>query len=124
MQTNRPIRVLVAEDDEISRLALKYSLEDVGFEVCTVGSVEETVKVAKEFNPQILLTDIGLPDGSGTSLLMMLKRSQEVRSIAITGYDSDEAIKSYKAAGFDKWVFKPINLDQVNKLILELVEQN
>src|SRR3954467_6292092 len=68
------VRVLVVEDDEDTREVLTLGLELQGAEVRGVGSADAALRAVKEFSPHVILSDIGLPDEDGLSLIRKLRQ--------------------------------------------------
>src|SRR5438132_12163220 len=62
---------------------------------------------SKEFD--VVLSDIGLPDGSGYEVIAQAKRKQPVKGVALTGFDKEEDIRRSKEAGFDFHLAKPVD---------------
>jgi len=109
-----PARVWIVDDDEAIRFVLERALGRAGYAVeqfADVGAVNRALEGAA---PQVIVTDIHLPDDDG---LVILDRLRELRLetpvIAITGYsDLDQAVASFKQGVFD-YIPKPFDLDQV-----------
>ena len=69
----------------------------------------------------LIISDIGLPDGSGIELITALKENGPVLAIAVSGYCSEEDIRKSKDAGFAEHVAKPFDFVQLEKLIKRLL---
>ena len=76
-------------------------------------------------NPAIdvLLIDIGLPDGDGCDLLLELAAMRSVPAIAVTGYGQDKDRRKSLAAGFDEHMVKPISMDRVRELLDDFIRR-
>ena len=112
--TVRPLRMLVVEDDADSSEMLATFLSQCGHYVEVATSVAIALGRLDE-HWDVILSDIGLPDGSG---LEIARRAREVaqrpqRLIAFTGYGSSDDIIASREAGFDDHVVKPIDLDRL-----------
>ena len=105
-------RILIVDDEEDIRVVLKISLSDLGYEVFTAENGEEALRILKETNPPIVLTDIRMPVMDGIELLRKIKDGDpETEVIMITGHgDMDLAIKSLKHEATD-FITKPIKED-------------
>jgi signal transduction histidine kinase len=114
-RTVRPLRMLVVEDDADSSDMLATFLAQYGHHVELASSVAVALGRLDE-HWDVILSDIGLPDGSG---LEIARRAREVaqgpqrRLIAFTGYGSSDDIIASREAGFDDHVVKPIDLDRL-----------
>jgi two-component system, sensor histidine kinase len=103
-------RVLVVEDSEDSRDALRMLLEIEGHQVRVAGSGEEAVRVVKESEPDWALIDIGLPDIDGYETARRIRAvHRRVRLIALTGHNRPEDRERALAEGFDTHLVKPVD---------------
>jgi len=104
--------ILVVDDEKDICEVLDISLSDLGYNVCTAGDGEEALRVFKEVNPPIVLTDIRMPGINGIELLKKIKQeNRDTEVIMITGHgDMDLAIESLKLEATD-FITKPINDD-------------
>ncbi len=109
------IRVLVVEDDEDSAVTLSALLAHHGCEVRIAHSVAEAEAEFRLAKPDLLLCDIGLPDGDGLSLLRRLRVSSEVfvPAIALSALARDEDRSRAAEAGFAAYLTKPYDPDQL-----------
>jgi CheY-like chemotaxis protein/nitrogen-specific signal transduction histidine kinase len=110
----RPLRMLVVEDDADSSEMLATFLSHYGHHVELASSVAVALGRLEE-HWDVILSDIGLPDGSG---LEIARRAREMpqrpqRLIAFTGYGSSDDVTASREAGFDDHVVKPIDLDRL-----------
>jgi DNA-binding response OmpR family regulator len=104
-------RVLIVEDYlDTARVCAKM-LQLSGFEVATASDGFEALRIAFEFEPSIMLLDIGLPDIDGFEVARRLRADSKLKAmtlIAFTAFASDESRSRAKAAGFDHYLAKPI----------------
>ncbi len=110
--------VLIIEDDITLELMLKTWLSKQGFEVKSALSISEAKNAIKDFNPDLVISDLRLPDDSGISFLKWMKeRDPEVVFIMMTGYaDIQTAVESIRSGAFD-YIAKPLNPDELLKKI-------
>jgi CheY-like chemotaxis protein len=115
------VRILAVEDDSDSREMLDMVLRSQGAEVISVGSVREALKVLNErWGPQVLVSDIGMPEQDGYDLIRELRSldgSSEIPAIAITGYAGNEEGKLALEAGFQKHLTKPVDWKELIETI-------
>ena len=71
----------------------------------------------------LLISDLGLPDGNGMDVVRAFAQHQSAPSIAMTGYGMDEDIRRCRDAGFTAHVTKPVGFDRLNELIVSLTVQ-
>jgi PAS domain S-box-containing protein len=113
-------RVLVVEDNQDIRESSCKLLSLAGFEVKGVSTGAEALEVAPAFGPNVVLLDVGLPGLSGYDVARRLRDLPQFVStvlIAITGYDTAEARALSAAAGFDHHICKPVNFDELGRLL-------
>jgi len=72
------------------------------------------------FQPQLLISDIGLPDGSGVDLLAQIAHRDELQAIAMSGYGMESDLEQTKAAGFREHLVKPVSTDRLKEAIQRL----
>jgi CheY-like chemotaxis protein len=104
------LRVLLVEDHFATRNALAIWLEDLGHQVEAVETVSHALEVAAHRDFDVLISDIGLPDGDGRDLVRQLKQTHQFRAIAISGMMIGPAEReSSRQAGFIAHLEKPFN---------------
>ena len=75
------------------------------------------------FKPEVVLCDIGLPDMDGFAFAMRVRAEEALRDVwlvALSGYARAEDVKRAKAAGFDRYLAKPVRLDEIDRVLAEL----
>jgi CheY-like chemotaxis protein len=104
------LRVLIIEDHAATRRALTSLLCRWGYEVSTAESLESGLAFIRAKDFDIILSDIGLPDGTGYALVAEAKKKQKkVKAIALTGYNSAADVEIGRNSGFDSYLTKPCN---------------
>jgi PAS domain S-box-containing protein len=122
------LRVLAVDDEKDSRDLLKNILEQCEADVLTVGSAEETMQILPEFNPHIIISDIGMPDEDGYALIRKIRNREKseklkrVPAIALTAYARVEDRMKALSAGFQMHVPKPVEPAELAAVIASLVE--
>ncbi|HYL06240.1 MAG TPA: ATP-binding protein [Thermoanaerobaculia bacterium] len=113
-------RVLVVEDNIDTAETLRDLLELSGFEVEIACSGGDGVAAAREFHPDVVLCDLGLPGMNGYEVASALRRdpaTAPLRLIALTGYGGDEDRRRSREAGFDIHLTKPVDLGLLRRLL-------
>ncbi len=116
-------RILVVEDNPDAAATMRDFLELSGHEVELAASGADGVEAARQFHPEVVLCDIGLPGMSGFEVAAELRRDPSTRSaklIAVTGYGRDEDRRKSKEAGFDMHLTKPVDPVQLRDLLQEV----
>jgi signal transduction histidine kinase len=117
-------KILLVEDHEPTRKALATLLKRRNFDVTTAGSVEEARDAAAKETFEVLISDIGLPDGTGFELMADLKQRQGLIGIALTGYGMEDDIARSREAGFKVHLTKPVVVQSLDKALAELMSAN
>ena len=102
-------RILLVEDDADTRRILARLLRGRGCDVTTAGGVAEAVGFADQSSFDLLISDLGLPDGTGNDLLELLGDRRPPAAIALSGSGMDEDLQRSRAAGFDEHLIKPVD---------------
>jgi PAS domain S-box-containing protein len=113
---SRSARVLLVEDNCDNAVAIAELLRVEGYEVTVADSVASALEKAQS-GFDVLVSDIGLPDGSGRDLMRELSTRRSVRGIALTGYGTDEDVRLDGDAGFAAHLTKPVDPDKLIALI-------
>ena len=96
-------------------------LQRLGYEVTTAHSVRSALDAATSGDPfDLLISDIGLPDGSGLELMRELLARRPIKGIALSGFGMEDDIKKSMAAGFYEHLTKPINFKRLETAIRQL----
>jgi two-component system nitrogen regulation response regulator GlnG len=110
-------RVLVVEDDEALRRSLARVVRQWGAQVSEAGSVHEGIELLQE-NPDLLITDVALPDGDAFKLLeLAAARRPAPVSIAVSGQTSTEDAFRLAQVGCRAYLEKPFQLDQLSERV-------
>jgi signal transduction histidine kinase len=113
-------RILLVEDHEPTRKALEVLLRQRAYTVMSSASLAEARALAAAHPFDVLVSDIGLPDGTGSDLMAEMKQQYGVRGVALTGYGMEEDIDRSRAAGFTVHLTKPILVQSLDKALAEL----
>ena len=113
-------RVLIADDNRDAADSLSLLLELSGHEVRVAHLGQSALSMAQTFRPDVALLDIGMPDLSGYEVARALRQepwATGLQLIALTGWGQDGDRRSAMEAGFDHHLTKPIDSDQLGRLI-------
>ncbi len=119
------LTVLVVDDENDVRDLVATLLEMHGAVVKTAASVEQAMTILEEMTPSILISDIGMPEADGYSLLRRVRAlegpSGRVPAIALTAYAREEDRRRAAEAGFQTHVAKPVDPSTLIRLVAETV---
>lgn len=122
------IRVLVVDDDESNRDLISFLLELKKATVTTAASATEAIAKLSQFKPDVLISDIGMPEMDGYMLMRQVRalpaeRGGRVAAIALTAYAGEIDYQQALSAGFQKHLSKPVDTKTLIEAISELVGQ-
>ncbi|HVX86193.1 MAG TPA: response regulator [Phycisphaerae bacterium] len=120
----RTIRVLLVEDHADTARVMTKLLQGCDYDVTWAASVAEALTSAAAARFDVLVSDIGLPDGSGHDLVRELRSRYPILSIALSGFGMEHDVKRSKDAGFEEHLTKPLNfqslIDTIERLTASL----
>lgn len=120
------LTVLVVDDDEDIRLAMRLSLEDFGYHVVEAGDGEEAVEVAWRTCPNIILMDLSLPVVDGLTATKRIRQDPQMKDVpivAVTAHYEAQFRANALAAGCNAYTTKPIDFDWLNELLGQLLPE-
>jgi CheY-like chemotaxis protein len=120
---NSSLRLLVVEDHEPTLTVLARMLSRDGHQVSVAGSVTAAQALASCQTFDGVISDIGLPDGTGIELMNVLREKYGLRGIALTGYGMEEDMRQAHEAGFLVHLTKPVEFAQLRRALGELRPQ-
>lgn len=110
-------RILVVEDHSDTADVLRRVLQSTGYTVEHCGTVSDACATCGRQKFDIVISDIGLPDGSGLDLMRHLQETYEMKGIALSGFGTREDVAASQAAGFAMHLTKPVDLDALRSAI-------
>ena len=116
--------VLIVEDSDDARYFMRLSLEQLGYLIIEAENGARAVEIAQLERPDIILMDLSLPILDGIAATEKIRASdglQGVPIIAVTAHQETDFRVGAKAAGFDAYVTKPIDIDFLGGLIQGLL---
>lgn len=119
--TEKTWRILLVEDHPDTLKILSRLLKKWGYEVIEAASVQDATKKAEKQSCDILVSDLGLPDGSGLDLMRYLKPRFGIRGIALSGYGTEDDIQQSREAGFEVHLIKPVGFELLRKTLQQVV---
>lgn len=117
--------ILILDDDEDTCLLFQLVLELEGAEVTIAYSVAQATQVLLERKVDVLISDIALPDQDGCAFLSGLRRqeqdqNQSILAIAVTAMSGAALQQRTLAAGFNRYLLKPVDIAELVKAVVEL----
>lgn len=117
-----PLRILLVEDNADTARIMSRLLRAKGYAVETAGDVASALDCMNGAHFDLLVSDLGLPDGTGHDLMRQLVAAgQLIKAIAVSGYGTEDDIRKSLEAGFVEHLVKPINLPQLLATIQRVI---
>nr|WP_281168669.1 response regulator [Chroococcidiopsis thermalis] len=122
------VKVLVVDDNPNMLELMTFVLKRYGAIVTTVTSAKQALRALVDSEPDIILSDIGMPDVDGCMLMRQIRTSKverirQIPAIALTAYASDRDRQQARAAGFQTHLAKPVELASLIAAIANLTER-
>ncbi|MEH1938865.1 MAG: PAS domain S-box protein [Nostoc sp.] len=122
------VKILVVDDDVDTRDFIAFLLEQYGANVTAVASANEALAALAKSLPDIILSDIGMPEVDGCMFMRQLRmlpaeQGGQIRAIALTAYAGEMNAKQVLKAGFDKHLAKPVEPTELVEAIANLIAE-
>lgn len=114
------LSILLVEDHADTARAIGDLLTTMGHAVRIADSVETAIRGVVEDRFDLIISDVGLPDGNGVSLMHGIRRFCDTPAIALTGYGGDDDVARCLRAGFNRHLTKPVGALQLCAAIDDL----
>ena len=116
--------LLLIEDHFDTAMAMAELLKGLGYQVTLAASVAAGLEAAERARGDggridLVVSDLGLPDGSGFDLMRLLSSRYGLRGIALSGYGMEDDLQKSREAGFEKHVTKPVSLQALQAVLQE-----
>ena len=121
---SKRLRILLLEDHPDTSHALANLLSREAHRVRCVQTGAEALQAATEQSFDLLISDLRLPDISGFDVMRKMKEMYGTIGIAVTGLSSERDMSQATAAGFSRYLIKPILWDVLKRTIAELVDES
>jgi CheY-like chemotaxis protein len=117
------LTILLVEDHYDSARALTQLLSKQGYVVRTASTVAAALEAVAESTFDVLICDIGLPDGTGFQLIETVRKKSATPAIALSGFGMEDDVAQSAASGFDVHLTKPVNFQNLEAAIRKLTSR-
>jgi CheY-like chemotaxis protein len=102
---------------------MEQLIRSLGHEVTTVGRVDDALAATQSQTFDLIVSDVGLPDGTGLDFIKAFREHSDAPAVALTGFGTDEDVRRCLSAGFTSHLTKPVNFGQLETMIEGAVSQ-
>jgi CheY-like chemotaxis protein len=111
------LTILLIEDHEDTAEIMAQLIRGIGHHVIVVGRVADALTAMRGRAFDLVISDIGLPDGSGLDFIIAFRERSRAPAVALTGFGTDDDVHRCLAAGFTSHLTKPVNFVQLEQVI-------
>jgi two-component system CheB/CheR fusion protein len=115
----RSLLIFVVENHADTLLSLRLYLEDLGHVVSAAVTLQEALEKLPSSGLQVLISDIGLPDGTGWDLLQRANLPPKVFAIAMSGFGMNADSERSRSVGFRHHLLKPFKAEELDRILEE-----
>lgn len=116
-----PAVIMLVEDHEDTARVLRRILENAGYAVAHAATIAKARELAGTMHFDLVVSDLGLPDGSGIELMRFLSAHHGLSGIALSGFGTEDDVRSSAAAGFTEHLTKPVDWPQLREAMERLL---
>ncbi|MDE1184395.1 response regulator [Paraburkholderia sp.] len=111
------LTVLLIEDHEDTADVMAQLIRGLGHEVTVAGRVADALAATQLATFDLIVSDVGLPDGTGLDFIQAFREHSDAPAVALTGFGTDEDVRRCIEAGFTSHLTKPVNFAQLEQVI-------
>jgi CheY-like chemotaxis protein len=116
------LRILLVEDHEDTMMTMCLLLSGMNHEVHAAETCEAALRLCQTTQYDVLISDIGLPDGNGLDLLRRLERQRPSKAVAVSGFGMPRDLARSREAGFVAHLTKPVTMQAVQAVLKQIVD--
>ncbi len=115
----KALRILIVEDHESTAVVMARLLRRMGHQVEVATGVQPAIELIDNCTFDLLISDLGLPDGTGLDVMRYVKQKCRIPGIALSGFGMEDDLRRSHEAGFATHLTKPIDYDRLKKIIAD-----
>ena len=121
LATDPAAKILLVDDHSDTLRILSRLLKKWSYSVETADSVQSALKLAAKQKFDLLISDLGLPDGSGREIMAEVKDRYGLRGIALSGFGTEEDVQASLSAGFEEHFVKPVSFPDLQAALKRIL---
>ncbi|MFM0716144.1 response regulator [Paraburkholderia strydomiana] len=111
------LTILLIEDHVDTAEVMAQLIRGLGHDVTVVGRVDDALAATQQQAFDLIVSDVGLPDGTGLDFIKAFREHSDAPAVALTGFGTDEDVRRCLSAGFTSHLTKPVNFGQLETMI-------
>jgi PAS domain S-box-containing protein len=111
------LTILLIEDHVDTAEVMAQLIRSLGHDVTVVGRVDDALAATQQQTFDLIVSDVGLPDGTGLDFIKAFRERSDAPAVALTGFGTDEDVRRCLSAGFTSHLTKPVNFSQLETVI-------
>jgi PAS domain S-box-containing protein len=111
------LTILLIEDHVDTAEVMAQLIRSLGHDVTVVGRVDDALAATQQQAFDLIVSDVGLPDGTGLDFIRAFREHSDAPAVALTGFGTDEDVRRCLSAGFTSHLTKPVNFGQLETMI-------
>jgi PAS domain S-box-containing protein len=111
------LTILLIEDHIDTADVMAQLIRNLGHDVTVVGRVDDALAATQQRSFDLIVSDVGLPDGTGLDFIETFRQHSDAPAVALTGFGTDEDVRRCLSAGFTSHLTKPVNFGQLETMI-------
>ena len=119
-QEEKHWKILLVEDHPDTLRILFRLLNKWGYAITSADSVHAALEAAGKERFDLLVSDLGLPDGSGLDIMRQMKSSYGIPGIALSGYGTENDLRQSREAGFEEHLIKPVDIETLRTALQKI----
>ncbi|MCB2183100.1 MAG: response regulator [Desulfobulbaceae bacterium] len=119
MRTKEHVRILVAEDNIVTRETIKRSLQEIGFELVGMAATGlDAVNLALSLRPDVILMDIEMPELNGLEATLQIRQKFSVPVVVLTSHEGEDFVEKASKVGVSAYLIKPLKTKDIERAII------
>jgi signal transduction histidine kinase len=122
LKQRKPARILLVEDNPDSSRAVTLAMQQYGYSVRNADGVDAALQAASDEPFDLVISDLGLPDGTGYDLMKQLRERHNLRGVALSGYGMEDDVQRSLDAGFSQHLTKPVEIERLDSAVRAVLD--
>lgn len=118
----RSAKILLVEDNPDSSKAVTMAMQSYGYHIRAADGVDAALQAASTEKFDLVISDLGLPDGTGYELMRQLRERYNLRGVALSGFGMEDDVQRSLEAGFAHHLTKPVEIERLDSVVRSVLD--